>query len=274
MLGAMKPEQGLQAFDSGDVLFAYEDPTHTKYEIRVDNDDLAGDEDSFSLSIHQFRDGKEQDGELGLMSSHFTVSMKLLQNIWRLNKVSVGAEFPVGDAKFVEKTFFKTATKQPADNTLLPEPHTEVSFVTGTGIAPPAMAPEQVVTMLAYAENSFAATHPEAGFTCSVAELSQFSALMGVDQQITTNGTYNGYRFALGGCEGKPAGSFQITAEPLVPGRDAKAFCTDATHNLRELDAGTGQACLISGKVRRSENEGVEGVSGLGIVKHEASPNK
>src|SRR5215510_1723223 len=111
MLNSMTPDSGLQSFEAGEVLFVYNDSAqHTKYEVHVDNDDLAGDEDSLLLSVHAFRDEKEQDPEWGPMSPHFTVSMKLQQNVWRLNNVSVGAEFPVGDAKFIEKMFLKPAT--------------------------------------------------------------------------------------------------------------------------------------------------------------------
>src|SRR5262249_37397158 len=159
---------------------AYSDPAQQmKLEVHVDNDDLAGDEDSMLLSLHAFRDGKEVVTEWGFMSSHITVSMKLQQNIWRLNKISIGAEFPVGDPQFVEKTFLKTATGAATglssvsgvtglSAAALPEAHSEVSLSFASGeTTPPVMKPEQVVTMLAYAESSFARIHPEEGFTCS-----------------------------------------------------------------------------------------------------------
>jgi hypothetical protein len=202
MLSSMKPESGLQSFEAGDLLFAYTDSAqHTKYEVHVDSDDLAGDEDSLSLSIHSFRDGKEQDDEWSFMSSHFTVTMKLQQNIWRLNKIAVGAEFPVGDPKFIEKPFFKTASGEAAvAGFSVPTVHTDVHLGTGASeVASPSMPPEQVVTMLAIAENMFARLHPDTGFACSLSELADSSKMMGVDQQVIT-GTYNSYRFTLAGC--------------------------------------------------------------------------
>ncbi len=256
MLNSFKPESGLQSFETGDLLFSYTDSAqHTKYEVQVDNDDLAGDEDSLSLSIHSFRDGKEQDDEWNLMSTHFTVSMKLQQNVWRLDKISVGAELPVGDGNFVRKLFFPAASGGAAGVAVVPGWHTSVGSDLGAeGTSSPAMAPEEVVTMLAFAEGAFAQQHPDAGFTCSLSELAQWLKMVGVDQQVAT-GTYNGYRFALSGCEGKPAGSFQITAEPLVAGKGAKAFCTDATRNLRESDDGQGATCVVSGKVHQSSED-------------------
>jgi hypothetical protein len=242
---AMTPEGGLQSFETGDVLFTYnESAQHTKYEVHVESDDLAGTDDSMQLSIHAFRDGKELDDELGIMSSRFTVSMKLQQNIWRLDKISVGADFPIGDPKFFGKTFLPASTGELSG----------LSAVAG-GVytakaqeAPPAMSPEQTVRMLAFAESMFARQHPETGFTCSLSDLAESSKLMRVDQQVMT-GTYNGYRFALSGCEGKPAGSFQVFAEPALATPGAKAFCTDATQNLRTDDNGRGVVCLASGKM-------------------------
>src|SRR5215472_7433900 len=248
MLNSMTLGSGLQSFEAGEVLFVYNDAAqHTKYEVHVDNDDLAGDEDSLQLSLHAFRDEKEQDPEWGPMSPHFTVSMKLQQHVWRLNNVSVGAEFPVGDAKFVEKMFLKPATSAASGYSLV-APASGAHVSSGTGdVASSEMPPEHVVTMLAYAESMFAKQHPDVGFTCSFSELGKSSKMMGVDQRVN-NGIYNGYRFALAGCQGKPAGTYQITAEPLAAG--AKAFCTDATQNLRSSDDGRGATCLASGRVQ------------------------
>jgi hypothetical protein len=239
------PEGGLQSFEAGEVLFVYNDAAQrTKYEVHVDNDDLAGDEDSLLLSLHAFRDGKEQDTEWELMSSHFTVSLKLQQNVWRLDKISIGAEFPIGDAKFIEKAFLKPATGAASNSGFV-----GVRVGSGTGeVNSSGMAPEELVRMLAFAESMFARQHPDVGFTCSFSELAESSKMMGVDPQVN-NGIYNGYRFALAGCAGKPAGSYQITAEP-VAGNGAKAFCTDATQNLRSSEDGRGATCLASGRIQ------------------------
>ncbi len=273
MLNSFTLDSGLQAFESGEVLFAYNDSAqHTNYEVHVDNDDLAGNEDSLSLSIHSFRDGKEQDNEWSFMSSHITVTMKLQQNVWRIDKVSVGAEFPVGDPKFFESAFMKMASGE----TSVADLQAVAGRVSSTPETPaPAMPPEQSVRMLAFAESAFARLHPDAGFTCTLSDLAQWAKMVGVDQQVTT-GTSNGYHFALSGCEGKPAGSFQIIAEPLVAGKGAKAFCTDATQNLRESEDGQGSTCLATGKVPRSEAENEEsgGMVGFQVIGSQANPKK
>src|SRR5215472_17538386 len=111
VLNSMTPESGLQSFEAGEVLFVYNEAAqHTKYEVHVDNDDLAGDEDSLQLSLHAFRDEKEQDPEWVPMSPHFTVTCKLQQNVWWLTTVSVGAEFPVGAPTFFARVLQQHAT--------------------------------------------------------------------------------------------------------------------------------------------------------------------
>lgn len=252
-LTSMKAESGLKAFEAGDVLFSYSEPgQHMKYEVQVDNDDLAGTEDTLLLSLHLFRDGKEEDTGFGLMSSHFSINMKLQQNIWRLNKVSIGADFPIGDPEFVQKTLLKTFAGGSTGVGIAPGGHISSSPI---ATEPATMTTEQAVTMLGFAETMFARQHPETGFTCSLTELAETAKLMGVDHQVSS-GSYNGYRFALSGCEGKPAAAFQITAEPMAAGRGAKTFCSDATQNVRVLEGGSGANCLVFGKVQVSADEG------------------
>jgi hypothetical protein len=207
-----------------------------------------------SLSIHAIRDGKEEDTGFGMLSTHFSVSMKQQQNIWRLDKVSVGADFPVGDPEFIQKMFLR-------------DQH-QTDYVTGirvpagasaenSGAQPVAMPPWQLVMRLGLAERFYARLHPETGFTCSLAELSKGPGIMGVDPKISS-GTYNGYHISLTGCEGKPAGSYQVLAEPVTPGAGNKTFCSDATQNIRSLEGGSGANCLAFGKVEQSwEGEGV-----------------
>jgi hypothetical protein len=190
-----------------------------------------------------------------LPSSHFSVNMKQQQNIWRLNKISVGADFPIGDPEFIKKSFLHNDTHV----------HTTLMTTTGGADAVPAqtqparMPPEQVLTMLGFAESTFARQHPETGFTCSLAELGGTAKLLGVDQEVST-GTYNGYRIGLTGCEGKPAGSYQIFVEAISPGTGNKALCSDATQNVRVLEGGNGANCLAFGKVQPSSDEGAVGL--------------
>jgi hypothetical protein len=61
------------------------------------------------------------------------------------------------------------------------------------------------------------------------------------------DGVYNGYRFALTGCDGTPARTFRITAEPL--NGQGRAYCSDNKNNLRASDDGKAFTCLAQGKL-------------------------
>lgn len=251
-LTSMKPEKGLQTFEADDVLVSFTEPAqNVKYEVRVDDDDMAGSEDTLSLSLHMLRDGKEEDAGMWLLSSHFSVNMKQQQNIWRLNKVSIGADFPIGDPEFIKKNLLHsdsgvhTAVMTPLGGAYSAETQSQAA----------SMPAQQLLTMLGFAESTFARQHPEIGFTCSLTQLGDTAKSLGVDQQAST-GTYNGYRISLTGCEGKPAGSYQIFVEPVSAGTDSKAFCSDATQNVRVLEGGSGANCLAFGKVQSSSDWG------------------
>ena len=238
---------GVQFFESGPVLMSFNQPSdHSKIEIQVNNDDMSGDQDTLDLSVHSFRDGVEQDEEWQSFVSHFTVTMVRQQEIWRLNKIGVGIDLAVGDPEFLKKTYLK----QMAGTGMVGagfDAHTVTPGGASDTVQHPDMLPNQVAMMLGFAEQSFARQHADVGFTCSLSELMEGASAYGLDPQIA-NGSYKAYKIALTGCQGKPAGSFQITVEPM-PGKGGKAYCTDATQNMRVSDDGRGATCLSAGRL-------------------------
>jgi hypothetical protein len=240
---------GLQVFDSGPVLLALNPPDEqAKLEVRVESDDLSGDEDTLTLSPHMVRDGsgpQAEDWEAFL--SNFTVNMKKLDGIWRLNKITVGFELEVGNPEFLKRTFLQE-----------PEPANKKTVITGSGVEAksepqqPTRTAQQLVTFMAFMEYSFAHQHPEQGFTCSLSDL---AGVFG-QEQAALSGSVQGYKLSLTGCQGKPVGSFQIIAEPLAQG-GGQAFCTDATRNIRVADDGSGSTCFAAGRVLVSAEESV-----------------
>jgi len=137
-----------------------------------------------------------------------------------------------------------------------------------------AFDPAGMVAALAMTEQTFARQHPDAGFTCSLPELIDAGKPFGLDEHIAS-GSYMGYKWSVSGCEGKPAGSFQIVAEPVAQGRGVKAACTDATQNLRESEDGRGSSCLSGGKPHTFQNEsGDEGIGMVGVRVGVAPENK
>jgi hypothetical protein len=263
MFTAMQQQAGggMQIFPTGPTLLLINEPAqHKKYEVHVDNDDLSGDEDTLQLSIHSFEDGQEKADELGYMSSRITLIMKKQQNIWRLNNLGFGMEFPVGDPEFLRKMFFNGHNGKAAHTTLSgPAEQTDLAIKSDK---PTAFDAVTMVTLLGLAERSYAMQHPDIGFTCSLPDLIEGSKAEGFDPQLAS-GTYMGYKWSMAGCEGKPAGSFQIIAEPMTQGRGAKAACVDATGNLRTLDDGRGSACFALGKVDHSADNELGGVTGF-----------
>ena len=191
-----------QVFETGQVLLAANDPkSHEKFEVHVDSDDLSGDTDNIDISFHQFRDGVEQDVPYAAMLSRFTVGMKQQQNVWRLNELSINIKVPVGDPKLLEKF----------GNGVPGMFGAKVGSASGSEAARPRdMSPKEAVMMLAFAEASFARSHPETGFTCTLADLAKPNPL-NLDPHLFSAEPYHGYKFALSGCQDKPSGSFHLT---------------------------------------------------------------
>jgi hypothetical protein len=245
---SMRGELGanVQSFDSGQVLLQANDPKeHQKLEIRIDNDDLSGDEDTLTLSPHMIRENSDQPPqEWEAFFSNFTINLKRQDGVWRLNKIGVALELQVGDPDVIKSTFLKDeSTKQVSASASASNPE-------NARPDPPSMNPQQLITTLAFMEYSFARRNPDQGFTCALSDL---TANLGQELQFP-GGSYQGYKVNVTSCQGHPAGSFQIILEPLVQGGGMKAFCTDATRNIRIADDGRGSSCLALGRIATPED--------------------
>lgn len=230
-----------KTFDSGPVLLELNDPkTHERIEVHVDNDDLNGEEDTMQLSLHAFRDGQEIDTALQIISQ-IELGMKKQQNVWRLNEITVSAMLPVGDPKLMERL-----TNSMDSGVGMYGFHVNAGRASGAGEQPKFDA-QHTLQMLAFAESIYASAHPDTGFTCTLSDLVNNARGLNLDPAMA-RGSFNRYRFAVSGCQGTPTGSFQITAEPTAVAPGAKAFCTDATHNIRFSEDGRAATCLASGK--------------------------
>jgi len=252
-----------QVFETGEVLLSANDPKNNeKVEVHVDSDDLSGDTDNMDISFHQFRDGVEQDIPYAAMLSRFTVGMKRQANIWRLNEISVNIKVPVGDPKLLEK--FGDGMPGMIGGKI-------GGSASGKPEKPREMAPREAITMVAFAESTFARSHPETGFTCTLADLAK-SNPFNLDPHIFTGEPYHGYKFSLSGCQDKPSGSFHLVAEPVSAAAGAKAYCTDATNNVRISADGLGSSCIASGKPASfSAEEGSVGWDPIHVTSKPAS---
>jgi hypothetical protein len=249
-------------FETGQVLLSASDPkSNEKFEVHIDSDDLSGDTDNMDISFHQLRDGVEQDIPYAALLSRFTIGMKRQANIWRLNEISVNIKVPVGDPKLLEKF----------GNGLPGMTGVKIGgSASGKPEKPRDMAPREAITMVAFAESTFARSHPETGFTCTLADLAK-SNPFNLDPRIFSGEPYRGYKFSLSGCQDKPSGSFHLIAEPVAPAAGTKAYCTDATNNVRSSDDGLGSSCIASGKVASFGAE--EGSVGMDSVHFATKPS-
>jgi hypothetical protein len=244
-----------KTFDAGPILLSASDPkTHERMEVQVDSDDLNADQDTLQLSIHQFRDEKEIETPFQFISQ-ISVGMQKQANIWRLNEIAIGAKFPVGDPALFRK-FNETSGAGAGSGG-------EGMYAIAGGASPesegvPKRDIQTTLSLIAFREQMYASRHPEQGFTCSLPDLlaeDSEAAAFGLDPQIKT-GIFDGFRISASGCQGIPVGSYQIAAEPLSQSAGSKAFCTDATHNIRQSDDGRGSTCLASGRVPSNRSTG------------------
>jgi hypothetical protein len=246
-IGSIQSEFGpAQTFESGPVLLLINRPReHSKLEVRIENDDLSGDEDTFDLSLHVIRESSEQPPEdWEAFLSRLTVNMKKQAGIWRLNKIGVGVEFPLGDPEFLKKTVLKPYEDTGTKTAVAAGDHVDLK----TDTPQRNVSPRELVFLTTILEQNYAQQHPDIGFTCSLADLMETAPSMGLEQQLS-DATTQGYKLSLSGCQGKPAGSFQIVAEPTAHGNGGKAYCADATRNVRVADDGRGSTCLTFGRV-------------------------
>ena len=263
-IGSLQSEfRQAQAYETGPVLLLINQPaTHSKMEVRIENDDLSGDEDTMELTLHVIRESNDQPFEdWEAFFNHLSVNMKKQSGVWRLNKIGVALEFPIGDPEFLKKTVLKQYEQA----------ETKTAVAVGDRVefkneAPErTVSPDELVLWGAMIEYNFAQKHPDVGFTCSLSDLTETAQAMGIEQRLS-GGISQGYKLSLSGCQGRPAGSFQIVAVPIAQGNGGKAYCTDATRNVRVSDDGRGSTCLTFGRMpARSEVNDESGVYGVRV---------
>jgi hypothetical protein len=249
LIGANSANNKFQAFDIGPILFSFANSQeHSRYEIQIDSEQQGREEDNMALSLHLVRGGLEQELPVGL---RLLLNLKRQEGVWRLNAVTLSTTLPVGDPRFLEKSWWNPVWLAVSGGTM----DTTSPNASATAEERPKMTPLRSVRMIGMAESIYAQQHPGIGFTCKLADLVNVGK--GMDEEGMykfldadfADGLYNGYRFTLSGCEHKPARMFRVTAEPLA-GR-GKAYCSDNSSSLRASDDGRGATCLAAGKVAR-----------------------
>lgn len=214
----------LQILETGPVLLEAEQPGAEKFQVKVDRDELVGDEDEIDLSFHMSRNGKPEPLPF---VPRLTFMMKMEADIWRVNEVSFQARLPLGDPDFL-KDFVKQMQQKQRDS--------NQSFALMN------------LNAIAQAENAYRPTSPDRGFSCSLSELARAAKesenRFGMDESLAT-GKANGYIYAVTGCDGS---HYKVVAEPATPGSGQRAFCSDESGTVRYAANGKATTCLTSGK--------------------------
>ncbi|HTW57644.1 MAG TPA: DUF4190 domain-containing protein [Terriglobales bacterium] len=106
------------------------------------------------------------------------------------------------------------------------------------------------VRTLVTAEITYAAGHPEAGFTCSLSDLSAGQVISG----SLASGERSGYAFELQNCSaGEASGAnqkFQVLAYPVVRNQSGvRTFCADESGVIKVINAaGSAEHCMQYGR--------------------------
>jgi hypothetical protein len=217
-------QKHFETFDVGPILLSMEPaPGGQKAEIIVERDDLEGDVDEIELSGRFYKDGQLESLPV---VPRLLFTMKQENDIWKLNEMAVTLRMPFGDTDYLE------GLKKMQNNA-------SESAAVGA------------IRTLNTAEISYAASFPERGFTCKVAELGGTGGnpspdhAMLIDEALAS-GEKSGYIFSASGCT-RPASKYQMTAIPADPESGMRAFCSDESGVVRYATDGKAATCQSAG---------------------------
>jgi hypothetical protein len=238
--------QHFETFETGSVLLSSEnEKTGQKTEITVANDALRGDQDDIELAFHVYKNGHE---ERTPFMPQMTFSMKQEGQVWTLNEISITIHLPLADPDMLKAITEKM--KPQAGTTTTITAHTmQPPVQSGSSDATVITAMRTILT----AEVTYATSYPTVGFTCSLSSLDGFGGGEPNERQAMlinsglASGKKYGFVFALSGCGGAPATSFQLMAAPSGNTYGRKAFCADQSGVIRSSDDGNVAKCLASG---------------------------
>ena len=242
MLAAQAKAGGedLQTFDSGPTILTAKDPrAEEKAEITVERDDLFGDEDLIELAFHMMKNGKE---EVLPFVPRFTFAMKMENDVWRLNEISVTLRLPLADPDFL-KSIEDRQRAQNEQMTILSVQSINTSEATSKA-----------------ARGSFACDLSALGGSGKPASGTNHAYLY--DPQLAS-GKKGGYIFAISGCDGS---HYKVAAEPAVPETGQRAFCSDESGAIRASSDGKATTCLSSGEPVTDNAGRTPAATGLAIT--------
>lgn len=229
-IGRQMVAQGdhIETFDLGpNLLVSEQNGGREKTEVIVERDSLMGEDDEIELSVNYYKDGQPQ---FIPVVPRLVFTLKQEKEIWRLTDITASAHVPLTDPDYL-----KGVRKEQDESN---EFQVRMRLVN-----------------IASAENRYAANYPERGYSCSLANLFERDpgATAGEGAPAYDSGQageeWQGYRFTLAGCEGKPASKYRVTAEPIDAESGMKAFCSDESGPIKSISSRKSSSCFSRGQV-------------------------
>lgn len=220
--------QHIETFDVGPNILITDQPgQHERLEVAVEHDSLLGEQDEIELSVHLYKDGQEQTLPV---IPRLIFTLKQEKEIWKLTEVTVAGHIPLTDPDYLKQL---RKEQDEANERMI----------------------QMRVSIIAAAQKTYAAAHPEAGYICTLQGLgsalsSQASEPGAAPMMDPGQGSeeWNGYRFSLSGCQGKPSSRYQLTAVPIDPESEAHTFCADESGKVKFVTGGKPSTCFSSGQ--------------------------
>lgn len=241
--------KNFETFETGSLLLVAEDPqSGQKFEIKVDNDSLRGDEDNIDLSFQTYKDKQPQKTPF---LPRMTFAMKMESGIWKLNEIQVTVRVPLADPDFLKGMIEALKARGGAASTAAGslQPVNQVS-TTSFGSAASVLAAMQSILQ---AEKTYSTNYGAVGYTCTLSDLDGFGGGAPNEHQAMlipsglASGKKYGYVFTLSGCAGSPATIFHLVAAPAVNNLGRRALCSDQSGAIRSSADGNPASCLANG---------------------------
>lgn len=193
-IGRSATEQNghIETFDVGPNILISEQPeSHERIEVAVEHDSLLGEQDEIELSVHLYKDGQPQSLPV-IPRLVFTFQQE--KDVWKLMEITVAGRIPLTDPDYLE------GLRKEEDSSNEASAQFRLSTIGNS-------------------EKTFAASHVDVGFTCSLETLFPVSGPADTNPYNpgTSNPEWKGYKFTLSGCGGHPATKFRVLAVPIDP---------------------------------------------------------
>jgi type IV pilus assembly protein PilA len=242
--------QGFETFDAGPILVAVDNPQEqSRLEVRVERDDLRGDEDRIELSFRAYKAGQLQTAGV---DPRFTLAMKQESGVWKMQDLTFAIRISLTDPNLLKA--MTTAVHAPMVTANTTEPSAMPATYGVTRAANETSAVASVRALLT-AETSYAAAYPTHGFTCTLSDLGGMGSGNAMDEHHAmlvdprlANGRKSGYVFKMSGCDGPPAAHFTVTAAPADATAGTRVYCSDESAVVRFTEGGNAGSCGSSAK--------------------------